>query len=354
MMDKQNIPSNKLGRTTIKEVAQAAGVSTMTVSRVINGRPDVSKETRQQVLDIIQALSYQPNSIARSLTQRRSHTLGVVTAGLRYTGPSRTLNGITSQAEALGYNLMLCEMPGFNTDTAQPVLDKFLASQVDGILWAVPEIGDNRGWILDRLPELPVPVIFLTMQPRENLMIVSADNVMGGRLATLHLIEQGCRCIGHISGPQDWWEARQRKLGWQQSLQEMGIDPESAALVEGNWSSSSAEQALAELLRQSPDLDGVFAGNDQMALSVLQAAHRIGKRIPQDLAVIGFDDLVEAPYFWPPLSSMHIDHREMGTQAVRELVDTIEQDDEAIPRATSKTLLIEPKLVARASSLRIS
>jgi LacI family transcriptional regulator len=319
---------------------------------VINGRPDVSKETRKQVLDIIEALSFQPNSIARSLTQRRSHTLGVVTAGLRYTGPSRTLSGITFRAEALGYNLLLCEMPGFNTDRAQPVLDKFLASQVDGILWAVPEIGENRCWILERLPELPVPVIFLTMQPREGLLIVSADNVLGGSLATRHLLDQGCRRVGHVSGPQDWWEARQRKLGWQQALTAAGIDPAGAALVEGNWSSSSAEPALAELLRQDPALDGVFAGNDQMALSLLQAAQGLGKRIPQDLAVIGFDDLAEAPYFCPPLSSIRIDQREMGIQAVQELVEMVGQGAEAAAPAASKTLLIEPKLVARASSLR--
>jgi len=351
-MNDTPFPPQRQRRATIKEVAQAAGVSTMTVSRVINQRPDVSPETRQQVLAVIQQLGYQPNSLARSLIQRRSYTLGVVTAGLKYIGPSRTLNGITTQAEELGYNVLLDELPSFNTDPVQPILDTLLARQVDGILWAVPEIGSNRQWIFERLPDLPVPIIFLTTQPQEGLMVVSMDNTLGGYLASRHLVEQGCRAIGHVSGPLDWWEARQRKSGWQQALSEAGLPISETASVEGNWSSASGEKAFRQLVEQYPLMDAVFVANDQMALGALQVAHQAGIRVPQDLAMVGFDNLAEAPYFWPPLSTVQIDQQELGSTAVRALVQMIEASQLQNQPLPSQSILVKPELIVRASSLR--
>src|SRR5512138_1146801 len=134
-------------RATIKEVASVAGVSTQTVSRVLNERPDVSPETRKRVQDVIKALSYQPSELARSLISQRSHTLGVVTAGLRYIGPSRTLSGITAAAEASGYSVLLKELPSFHTEDIAPIFQAFLSRHVDGIIWAVPEVGENRKWV---------------------------------------------------------------------------------------------------------------------------------------------------------------------------------------------------------------
>jgi len=147
-------------RITIKHVAQEASVSTQTVSRVLNDRPDVAPETRQRVKEIIDRLGYQPSALARSLIHQRSYTLGVVTAGLKFIGPSRTLNGITFQAEEMGYALLLKELPGFDTNDVEPILDSLIARQVDGIIWAVPEVGDNRDRVLVRLTELPVPIPF--------------------------------------------------------------------------------------------------------------------------------------------------------------------------------------------------
>ena len=210
-------------RATIKQVARAAGVSTQTVSRVINDRPDVSPETRERIQQVIVELDYQPSALARSLIQQRSYTLGVVTAGLKFIGPSRTLNGITNKAEELGYALLLEEMLHFDTEDIKPLLQNLLARHVDGIVWAVPEVGDNRRWVDEILNDVPVPVVFLTMQPRPGVSTVAVDNYAGGSLATQHLLEQGCRRIGHISGPLDWWEARQRKQAWQDTLQKAGI-----------------------------------------------------------------------------------------------------------------------------------
>jgi LacI family transcriptional regulator len=342
------IPQNR--RITIKHVAKEAGVSTQTISRVINDRPDVSPETRQRVLDIINKLGYQPSELARSLIQRRSYTLGVVTAGLKYIGPSRTLNGITTKAEESGYALLLKELPSFTSNEIQPLLQFLLARHIDGILWAVPEIGNNHDWVKQGLNGIHVPVVYLTMQPHPEVSVATIDNYLGGVIATRHLLEQGRHRIGHISGPLDWWEARQRKLGWQDTLKKAGLQVTDASCLEGNWSSSSAEVAFQQLLQSYPDMDSIFVANDQMALSVLRVAHRLGIHVPRDLAVVGFDNLTESAFFWPALTTINQNQLELGGRAVQELVAQIEvfqRNEEVAP----KNILLSPDLIVRESSV---
>ncbi|MFM8367825.1 MAG: LacI family DNA-binding transcriptional regulator, partial [Chloroflexota bacterium] len=137
-------------RVTIKDVAHAAGVSTQTVSRVINNVSYVSEGTRKRVENVVEEMGYRPSTLARSLIQQKSYTLGIVTYGLKYIGPSRTLNGIADMADQLGYMLLMKEIDDFETASIEEVLDSLLARQVDGILWAVPEIGPNRDWLSDR------------------------------------------------------------------------------------------------------------------------------------------------------------------------------------------------------------
>ena len=310
-------------RTTIKQVAQQAGVSTQTISRVINGRHDVSSETRKRVLQVIQELGYKPSALARSLIQRRSYTLGVVVSGLKYIGPSRTLNGITAQAEELGYTLILKELLRFDTEDIHLLVQALLAHQVDGVIWAVPEVGENRKWIQE-LESLPVPFVFLAMESQPDLAIVSVDNYHGGRLATRHLLDLGYRHIGHVSGPLEWWEARQRKQAWQDTLLQAGLQVSDLHWVEGNWSPSSGEQAIVQLLAQYPEMDAVFVANDQMALSALQAACDRGIQVPQQLGVVGFDDIAESAYFCPALTTVRQDQQQVGCLAVRQAIRIIE------------------------------
>jgi DNA-binding LacI/PurR family transcriptional regulator len=345
---------NTYKRATIKGVAKAAGVSTQTVSRVINDRPDVSPETRLRVQQVIEELNYQPSALARSLIQQRSYTLGVVTSGLKFIGPSRTLNGITNQAEQLGYSLLLEELL-FNTADLKPRLQNLLARHVDGIIWAVPEVGDNRKRVDEIRNDIQVPVVFLTMQPLPDVITVSIDNYAGGVLVTEHLLDQGCRHIGHISGPLDWWEARQRKQAWQDTLQKAGIRVSENQCTEGNWSSSSGEPAFTELLKSYPEMDAVFVGNDQMALSVLQICHRLGLRVPEDLAVAGFDNMAESAYFWPSLTTINHNQHELGCRAVEETVKQIEAsrlNNQALSSETleSRNILLSPELIIRRSS----
>jgi LacI family transcriptional regulator len=337
-------------KATIRDVAAAAGVSRQTVSRVLNDKPDVAKQTRQRVLEVIQELGYRPSSIARSLTQGRSCTLGIVSYGVQYFGPSHTLAGIEHQANEMGYRLHL-SLVRHPSDSGVRILHDLLSYHVDGIIWAVSEIGNNRDWAEQEICQLGVPVVFLDMRPCPNLSVVNIDNRQGGYIATKHLLDQGHESVGLITGPLDWWSAQQRKAGWQAALVEAGRPVEDSLVVEGRWSAASGERGLHRLLEQRPAVTALFACNDQMALGALKALRQLGRRVPEDLAVVGFDDAPEAAFFCPPLSTMRQDLNELGRASIRELGRLIEaklqDDDQVEPR----TILLQPELVVRESSV---
>jgi len=339
-------------RPTIKDVALLAEVSTQTVSRVVNGEAHVSLKTRRKVEQAIEQSGYRPSTLARSLIQQRSYTLGVVTAGLNHTGPSRTLNGVTDKADELGYMLLLKKLPSYETREVGQIIDSLIDHRVDGIIWAVPEVADNRDWVI-RLSILPVPMVFIAMEPREGLTVISTDSFAGARMATRHLVDQGCRKIGHLAGPQTWWEARLRMRGWRQALKEAGLPAHGSQWVAGNWSSASGVAAAEELFSRFPEMDGVFVANDQMALGVLQAAHRRGIQVPQELAVIGFDGIPETAYFIPPLSTVEQDPQALGGQAIENIVAMIRAHREK-RNFKPQSILIPPKLITRESTQRLT
>ena len=261
------IVADRAKRVTIKDVAQAAGVSTQTDTRVMNNTSYVSAETRLRVEEVVAQMGYRPSTLARSLIQQRSYTLGVVTFGLKYIGPSRTLNGIADKADELGYMLLMKKMDNFDPNRIDEVIDSLLARQVDGIIWDVPENNENRAWA-QGIESLPVPIVFMSMEPKPGYSVVSMDSYLGAQMATQHLLEQGCRQIGHISGPLDWWEARLRMQGWRDTLEKTGIRVSDHHWEQGNWSSASGAVAAEKLFAHYPEMDGVFVANDQMALSV--------------------------------------------------------------------------------------
>ncbi len=345
-------PTERRKRVTIKDVAQAAGVSTQTVSRVMNKFSYVSEETRQRVETVVEQLGYHPSTLARSLIQQRSYTLGVVTFGLKYIGPSRTLNGVADKADELGYMLLMKEIDNFNTNRIDDVIDSLLARQVDGIVWVAPEIGDNHAWVEERLEKIPVPVFFLATQPRNSVSSISMDNFKGAVMATQHLLDCGKKKIGHISGPLTWWEADERKRGWRKTLEAAGLDSSEQHCAEGNWSSASGEQAFIQLLESFPDMDAVFVANDQMALSVLRESLRRDISVPKQLAVVGFDNIPESAYFYPSLTTIYQDLQLLGEQAVQYIVEVIEAR-QANKSVISQSRFIQPTLVIRESSIQV-
>jgi LacI family transcriptional regulator len=339
-------------KITIKHVAERAGVSTMTVSRVLNNRPDVSPETRKRVQDVMEELGYAPNMAARGL-KGRSRTLGVVATGIEYYGPSRTLASIEKRVNELGLSLLLSLIADPENDNGEDTLISLLAHQAEGILWAVPEIGDNREWLCERIQRINTPVVFLNMEPRPNTSMSAVDNFYGGKLATRHLAEQGYRHIGIVTGPLTWWEARQRLEGWRSVLNEKNLTADIDGLIAyGDWTPASGEAGLLQLLGQVPSLDAVFASNDQMALGILKAAKEVGLRVPEDLAIVGFDNIPESAFFSPPLTTIKQGLSEMGSTTVNMLNQLIQAKDigEEIPPFNK---WITPQLIVRKSSINI-
>jgi LacI family transcriptional regulator len=339
---------------TIVDVAEQAQVSAGTVSNVLTGKRAVAASTRERVLRVVQELGYQPNLLARSLVNRSTNTIGVVAYGLEYYGPSRTLVGIEQQAAALGYSLLLDLLHRPDRQDVEGVLAELTSRRVDGIIWAVHEVGDNHAWVdAARLRSLP-PIVFLTMEHRPCASIVATDNRAGAALATQHLIDMGRRTIGIIIGPTSWWEVRERIDGWRSVLAAAGLNSAPDLIAPANWTAASGEAALATLLARRPDVDAVFACNDQMALGALRGCHASGRRVPDDLSIVGFDNTPESAFFWPALTTVRQHLAELGRVAVNELHRQIEVRMAGAEPGTPTTSMLQPELMVRESSGRIN
>ncbi|MBC6948786.1 LacI family transcriptional regulator [candidate division KSB1 bacterium] len=236
--------------------------------------------------------------------------------------------------------------------SVRAVLTEAKAHQAAGIIWAVHEFGQNRAW-LQRVPlEQYPPLVFLHMHPTAGLTVVAIDNRAGAKMAVEHLIAQGCRTIGLIAGPLDWWEVQERIAGWREALAQAGLNPSDELMVAGDWLSDSGKLGMRVLLERCPGLDGIFVCNDTMALGALHTAHTWGIPVPDRLRVVGFDNIPEADSFWPPLTSVKQGLRQLGAVAVLQLHQLIEaQENAETPFQPTQTVL-RPELVVRASSLR--
>lgn len=341
---------NEPAYVTLQDVATLAGVSIKTVSRVVNNQGEITDITRQRVQAAIDELGYRPNVLARSLVNRRTDTLAVVAWGIEYFGPSRTIVGIEQQADELGYSLFLDLVTQPDDPHQDRILDILLSRRVDGIIWSVPEVGDNRRWLRPGLLERLPPIIFLSMQAQPGLAIAAVNNFSGARQATKHLVDQGCHKIAIITGPKAWWEARERFAGWKNALEEAGLIPSPSLVVESYWSAAGGERAMQQLLKQTPDMDAVFASSDQIALGALGVLHQSGQRVPQDVAVVGFDNAPESAYYWPPLTTVYQKLVNVGRIAVQNLHQMIEARRQQRGFIEAALTLIEPELIVRASS----
>lgn len=330
----------RLHRVTIKEIAALTGVSTQTVSRVINKRPDVSPATRQVVEAAIEEHGFRPSAVARSLVNRRSRMLGVIASGLEYVGVGQTVTGIADEAEASGYSIILKELAGFDAPDIVPVVELLLEHRVEGIIFAGPQMVSNVRRVQEQLPAARAPIVFLKSDPSPSFTTIGIDNIAAGRLATEHLLALGRRRIAHLAGPLAWREARDRRDGWQAALADAGLA--AGAVAMGDWFAGSGVTAFEAILDTAPDTDALFAASDLMALGAIQVAHRRGIRIPGDLAIVGFDGLAEAAHFTPSLTTVVQPLTEMGRVAVRELVTGFEGEGSDLP---AKTLILPTTLI---------
>lgn len=336
---------------SVKDVARAAGVSTQTVSRVVNQSSAVAAETRQRVEEAIARLGYRRNELARNLIQGRTRTLGLVFTGRDHLGGSNINSGITAEAEALGYALLLRERRDDDSLSQEDFLHKLLERRVDGVLWMLSETRETFAPLLQRLMHgHGVPVVALVRSSSVGVPWSAFDNYGAGLLATRHLIERGRRRIGHIAGPEASWDAQERRRGWCDALRAAGLPADDALLYVGSWRPECGEAGLHVLRQRVPDLDAVFAANDRSAMGVLLGAHRLGLRIPEDLAVVGVDDIRGADWLYPPLTTVRQNQAEMGRQAVRMLARLVEARFAGEPLPVLSDYLHPPELVVRESS----
>jgi DNA-binding LacI/PurR family transcriptional regulator len=323
----------------MSDVGRLAGVSHQTVSRVINGSPHVRPETRERVLAAMEELGYRPNPVARALVTGRSRTLGVVSFDTTLYGPASTLFGIEQAAHEAGYFIIVASLKALNRSSVTDAVERLRRQGVEGILVIAPheEAGDA---LLHTHAE--VPLVAVEAGPEDGVPVVAVDQVAGAVSATEHLLTLGHETVWHVTGPPNFIEARQRREGWRRTLESAGADiPE--PLV-GDWS-PRAGYDLGRQLSHDPAVTAVFVANDQMALGLLRAMHEAGREVPGGISVVGFDDIPEAPYFLPPLTTVRQDFNEMGTRSLRLLLRTIETGG-----SPSAGTLVPPELIIRAST----
>ncbi len=339
--------------TTIEDVARRAGVSTGTISNALTGKRPVAEETKKRIFAAMDELGYHPNLLARGLVNRRSHMISVVIhdlSDLGYYGYSSAMNGIQQEADRLGYSLMLQFVRDSSEDAIFDALKQIRARQADGVIWAIHEVEGNREWVRHISVENYPPIVFLHMHPDPNLNVISIDNEAGARMAVSHLVEQSCCKIGIITGPTDWWESQARLKGWRETLERSELSTDSSLIVEGNWLANSGQNGMHTLLDRHPDLDAVFACNDSMALGAITAACSRGLSFPENLLLVGFDNMPDASSFWPPLTSVRQGLLKSGKLAVEELNRIIETKNEEHP--VPQQHILQPELYIRRSSMR--
>lgn len=332
-------PAGRTRPPSQADVAALAGVSSQTVSRVANDRSNVDDETRERVLSAMRMLGYRPNSAARALVTGQFRMLGVISFDLGAHGNARTLQAIAAAAQEAGYSV---NVAGVRTATEGAVRQAFsqLSSQaVDGIVLIESQI-------LDR-PELQlppgVPVVMADGDPGQRFPAVDNNQAAGARAATEHLLALGHRTVWHVSGPQDSYSARRRAAAWQAALKEAGAPV--PQISHGDWSAGSGF-AIGRKLAARDDVTAVFASNDHMAVGLIRAFVEAGRAVPGDVSVVGFDDVAEAGYLLPPLTTVHQDFEEVGRACVSTLLRQIEGGEPVGGLLTS----VEPRLVVRAST----
>jgi len=315
------------------------------VSKVLNNREDIGEATRARVLARVAKLGYQPNAVARCLTLRRTHTLGIVIPDLMHSFFVEVIAGVEAAVHARGYGLLLCNSEE-DPRKERTQLQLLAQRQVDGVVLASASASANS----DLLHRLIAAGVGLVMIDRDDHADVHCDRVVTddeevGRLATAHLLAQGRRAVAHIAGPPIV-HAKRRAAGYRRALGEAGVRPRAEWIVRGGFREADGYRAMRELLASRKRPEAVFAVNDPAAIGAIKAVWDAGFRVPEDVAVAGAGDIAHGDLLRVPLTTVTWPRRELGKRAAELLLERLEAN---VPDRRQR-VVVAPRLVVRASS----
>ncbi|WP_328478482.1 LacI family DNA-binding transcriptional regulator [Actinoplanes sp. NBC_00393] len=320
------------------DVARLAGVSHQTVSRVLNDHPNVKEQTRIRVRAAIAELNYRPNRAARALVTGRSQLIGVVARNSTLYGPASMLTEFEQAAADAGFAVSVGSVRELDRSSIASVVDRHLDQRVAGLV-----VIANVASAAEALAEIPgdVPVVFIDGDPASGRPLVTVDQVAGARAATRHLLDAGHKTVWHVSGPTDWFDSQGRIQGWRQTLEEAGA--EVPPLLSADWSAAEGYRA-GQMLARMPEVTAIFTANDHLALGILRALHERDRRVPHDVSVVGFDDVPEAAYFIPPLTTVRQAFGDVARAALTLLLGQMREEPDSPDH-----IVVPPQLVVRQS-----
>jgi LacI family transcriptional regulator len=338
------------GQVTIRDLARELNVSCSTISRALKDHPGISKETKKAVIELANKWNYKPNAVALSLRKSKTNIIGVIIPELVHFFFSNVISGIEEVAYSKGYNIMICQSAE-SFDREINDADALISSRVDGLLVAISRETNDLGHFQEVIDN-EMPIVFFDRLPHDQpVSSIVVDDKFGAYKATEHLIQQGCKHILHLCGPRHLLLGQKRIEGFKAALAHYGIPQEDCLIVDcPNGNRDHARQITREVLKEYPNIDGIFGHNDKVALGAMMAVKESGRKIPDDIAIIGFSDWEFSSFVEPQLSSISQPGLEMGREAAAMLIAQIENPNQrSLP---PQTMILRTELLARGSSLR--
>jgi DNA-binding LacI/PurR family transcriptional regulator len=334
--------ANNPRQANIYDVARLAKVSHQTVSRVINNNSSIRPETKTRVLKAMEALDYRPNQAARALASSKTKMIGILASDTDFTGPASMVHEMERAAREQGYFVVSCGIDPTDNQSVREGIDHLQRLGIEGLAIVTPHANAVE---YVRANVSGIPVVTLDSMYRMDELAVSVDNFAGGVTATQHLLDLGHKEIVHISGPKDWFESTTRAAGYTSTMINANLVPR---VIDGDWEISTGYRIGSEVNFLEKGITAVFIANDRMALGFLHAMRQRGVSVPEQLSVVGFDDLEESQYAYPPLTTVRQDFRALGERAMQLLLLEIKGT------AYKKLDRLVPELVVRSSTARLT
>ncbi|TVY03245.1 LacI family DNA-binding transcriptional regulator [Cohnella terricola] len=335
---------------TIKDIAKKAGVSVTTVSRALNGYDDVNEETRKKIKQVAEELSYSPNVVARSLVSKKTRTIGLIISDINRAGAKdafsyEVLCGINDRAGDLNYDLLL-----FSTNPSKQV-EKSYASlckerNVEGAILSGLRLDDP--YLHEVIEQNSFPCVLIDIpQTEANVGYVTSDSKIGAAMAVKHLLDGGHRNIAMINGHNQAFVSQERFEGYKEALEQADLSADPNLVYDGGFSEDGGAEAMYQILIRNPGVTAVFCASDLMALGAMRTLEKMGLKVPEDMSVIGFDDITISSYCSPKLTTIRQDKYELGYQAAQLLIDMLED------RTDNRKIMLSNQLIVRESTRRL-